>query len=146
MSHGRLEIDRGRLRAEKPLSGECLLLTIDSGLSAEYVATDYKELAEAEAAFRPLEQSLDLCPPSPHREPDHGPGAALLAAAAAPAGEGDRSGLETTLGRALGDVSHKGADRRWQLYGYDRAYPGGQGHTTTCAATLTVDDSSRRHR
>ncbi|MFB6368581.1 MAG: IS1634 family transposase [Gemmatimonadota bacterium] len=57
-----LAIDRGRVRAEERLDGKSLVSTTDPSLSAAEVATGYKELAEAEAAFRTLKQTLDLRP------------------------------------------------------------------------------------
>jgi len=57
-----LTIDRGRVREEERLDGKSLLSTTDPSLSAEDVATGYKELAEVERAFRSLKQTLELRP------------------------------------------------------------------------------------
>jgi hypothetical protein len=59
---GRLAIDRGKVRAEERLDGKFLLSTSDPDLSAEDVALGYKNLLEAERAFRDLKTTLELRP------------------------------------------------------------------------------------
>ena len=59
---GRLVIDRGKVRAEQRLDGKFLLSTSDPDLSAEDVALGYKNLLEAERAFRDLKTTLELRP------------------------------------------------------------------------------------
>jgi hypothetical protein len=59
---GRLAIDRAKVRAEARLDGEFLLSTSDPDLSAEDVALGYKNLLEAERAFRDLKTTLELRP------------------------------------------------------------------------------------
>ena len=59
---GRLVIDRGKVRAEQRLDGKFLLSTSDPDLSAEDVALGYKNLLEAERAFRNLKTTLELRP------------------------------------------------------------------------------------
>jgi hypothetical protein len=59
---GRLVLDRAKLRAEAKLDGKFLLSTSDPDLSAEDVALGYKNLLEAERAFRDLKTTLDLRP------------------------------------------------------------------------------------
>ena len=59
---GRLVLDRAKLTAEAKLDGKFLLSTSDPDLSAEDVAVGYKNLLEAERAFRDLETTLDLRP------------------------------------------------------------------------------------
>jgi hypothetical protein len=59
---GRLVIDRGKVRAEERLDGKFLLSTSDPDLSAEDVALGYKNLLEAERAFRDLKTTLELRP------------------------------------------------------------------------------------
>jgi Transposase DDE domain len=59
---GRLLLDRAKLRAEAKLDGKYLLSTSDPDLSAEDVALGYKNLLEAERAFRDLKTTLDLRP------------------------------------------------------------------------------------
>jgi hypothetical protein len=49
---GRLVVDRGKVRAEARLDGKFLLPTSGPDLSAEDVALGYKNLLEAERAFR----------------------------------------------------------------------------------------------
>jgi transposase len=59
---GRLVIDRAKLRAEAKLDGKFLLSTSDPDLSAADVALGYKNLLEAERAFRDLKTTLELRP------------------------------------------------------------------------------------
>jgi len=61
-SGGRLVLDRAKLRAEVKLDGKFLLSTSDPDLSAEDVALGYKNLLEAERAFRDLKTTLELRP------------------------------------------------------------------------------------
>jgi transposase len=59
---GRLVVDRAKLKAEARLDGRFLLSTSDPDLSAEDVALGYKNLLEAERAFRDLKTTLELRP------------------------------------------------------------------------------------
>jgi transposase len=59
---GRLVIDRAKLKAEARLDGKFLLSTSDPDLSAADVALGYKNLLEAERAFRDLKTTLELRP------------------------------------------------------------------------------------
>jgi Transposase DDE domain len=59
---GRLAIDRAKVRAEARLDGKFLLSTSNPDLSAEDVALGYKNLLEAERAFRDLKTTLELRP------------------------------------------------------------------------------------
>jgi transposase len=59
---GRLVIDRAKVKAEERLDGKFLLSTSDPDLSAEDVALGYKNLLEAERAFRDLKTTLELRP------------------------------------------------------------------------------------
>jgi transposase len=59
---GRLVIDRAKVRAEARLDGKFLLSTSDPDLSAADVALGYKNLLEAERAFRDLKTTLELRP------------------------------------------------------------------------------------
>src|SRR5919201_1334711 len=59
---GRPVIDRAKLRAEAKLDGKFLLLTSDPDLSAEDIALGYKNLLEAERAFRDPKTTLELRP------------------------------------------------------------------------------------
>jgi hypothetical protein len=59
---GRLAVDRAKVRAEERLDGKFLLSTSDPDLSAEDVALGYKNLLEAERAFRDLKTTLELRP------------------------------------------------------------------------------------
>jgi Transposase DDE domain len=59
---GRLVVDRAKVRAEARLDGKFLLSTSDPDLSAEDVALGYKNLLEAERAFRDLKTTLELRP------------------------------------------------------------------------------------
>jgi transposase len=59
---GRLLVDRAKVKAEARLDGKFLLSTSDPDLSAEDVALGYKNLLEAERAFRDLKTTLELRP------------------------------------------------------------------------------------
>jgi hypothetical protein len=59
---GRLVIDRAKLKAEAKLDGKFLVSTSDPDLSAEDIALGYKNLLEAERAFRDLKTTLELRP------------------------------------------------------------------------------------
>jgi transposase len=59
---GRLSIDAAKVAAETRLDGKYLLATSDPDLSAEDVALGYKNLLEAERAFRTMKSTLDLRP------------------------------------------------------------------------------------
>jgi hypothetical protein len=59
---GRLVVDRAKVTAEARLDGKFLLSTSDPDLSAEDVALGYKNLLEAERAFRDLKTTLELRP------------------------------------------------------------------------------------
>ncbi|WP_237409022.1 IS1634 family transposase [Streptomyces sp. M2CJ-2] len=59
---GRLSIDAAKVAAEARLDGKYLLATSDPDLSAEDVALGYKNLLEAERAFRTMKSTLDLRP------------------------------------------------------------------------------------
>jgi len=59
---GRLRVDRARVAAEERLDGKFLLSTSDPDISAEDVALGYKNLLEAERAFRDLKTTLELRP------------------------------------------------------------------------------------
>ena len=65
---GRLVIDRAKVRREQRLDGKFLLSTSDPDLSAEDVALGYKNLLEAERAFRDLKTTLELRPVYHHLE------------------------------------------------------------------------------
>jgi hypothetical protein len=65
---GRLVIDRGKVHAEQRLDGKFLLSTSDPDLSAADVALGYKNLLEAERAFRDLKTTLELRPVYHHLE------------------------------------------------------------------------------
>jgi len=62
LASGRLRVDRARVRDEQRLDGKFLLSTSDPHLSAADVALGYKNLLEAEDAFRDLKSELDLRP------------------------------------------------------------------------------------
>lgn len=66
---GRLQVDRGAIRAEERLDGKYLLSTSDPDLSAEDVALGYKNLLEAERGFRDLKSTLELRPVFHRLEP-----------------------------------------------------------------------------
>jgi Transposase DDE domain len=59
---GRLAIDRAKIKAETRLDGKFLLSTSDPDLAAEDIALGYKNLLEAERAFRDLKTTLELRP------------------------------------------------------------------------------------
>jgi transposase len=59
---GRLSIDAAKVAAEARLDGKYLLATSDPDLSAEDIALGYKNLLEAERAFRTMKSTLDLRP------------------------------------------------------------------------------------
>jgi transposase len=59
---GRLAVDRAKVKAEARLDGKFLLSTSDPDLSVEEVALGYKNLLEAERAFRDLKTTLELRP------------------------------------------------------------------------------------
>ena len=59
---GLLRIDRAAVDAEAHLDGKFLLRTSDPTLSAEDVATGYKQLLEVERAWRDMKTTLDLRP------------------------------------------------------------------------------------
>jgi hypothetical protein len=59
---GRLLVDRAKVKTEARLDGKFLLSTSDPDLSAEDVALGYKNLLEAERAFRDLKTTLELRP------------------------------------------------------------------------------------
>jgi hypothetical protein len=59
---GRLSIDAAKVKTEANLDGKYLIATSDPDLSAEDVALGYKNLLEAEAAFRTMKTTLDLRP------------------------------------------------------------------------------------
>ena len=57
-----MSIDRAKVATEAKLDGKYLLATSDPTMSAEDVALGYKNLMEAERAFRTMKTSLDLRP------------------------------------------------------------------------------------
>jgi len=59
---GRLAVDRAKVKVEKRLDGKFLLSTSDPDLPAEDVALGYKNLLEAERAFRDIKTTLVLRP------------------------------------------------------------------------------------
>lgn len=59
---GRLSIDRAKVTAETRLDGKYLIATSDPDLSTEDVALGYKNLLEAERAFRTMKSTLYLRP------------------------------------------------------------------------------------
>jgi hypothetical protein len=59
---GRLQIDRAKVAAEERLDGKYLLSCSDPDLTAEEIALGYKNLREAERAFRDLKTTLELRP------------------------------------------------------------------------------------
>ena len=62
LNSGRLRIDRSKVAAEARLDGKYLLSTSDPDLPAADVALGYKNLLEAERAFRDLKSTLELRP------------------------------------------------------------------------------------
>jgi hypothetical protein len=65
---GLLRIDRAAVAAEERLDGKFLLRTSDPTLSAEEIATGYKQLLEVERAWRDMKTTLDLRPVYHRRE------------------------------------------------------------------------------
>ena len=59
---GLLRIDRAAVTADVKLDGKFLLRTSDPTLSAEDVATGYKQLLEVERGWRDMKTTLDLRP------------------------------------------------------------------------------------
>jgi transposase len=59
---GRLSIDTVKVKTEANLDGKYLIATSDPTLSPEDVALGYKNLLEAERAFRAMKTTLDLRP------------------------------------------------------------------------------------
>ena len=66
---GRLMVDRAKIREEAKLDGKYLITTSDDTLSAEDIALGYKNLLEAERAFKDLKGTL-LLRPVFHRKED----------------------------------------------------------------------------
>ena len=62
LKNGRLEINRGAVRADEKLDGKYLIRVTDPSMSAEDAAVGYKQLAEVERAFRTMKSQLDLRP------------------------------------------------------------------------------------
>lgn len=62
LKSGRLEINRGAVRADEKLDGKYLIRVTDPSMSAEDAALGYKQLAEVERAFRTMKSQLDLRP------------------------------------------------------------------------------------
>ncbi|MCP4346483.1 MAG: IS1634 family transposase [Desulfobacterales bacterium] len=60
--NGTLCIDKEKIRQEEKLDGKYLLSSSDDSLSAEDIALGYRQLYEAERAFRTLKSSLCLRP------------------------------------------------------------------------------------
>jgi Transposase DDE domain len=65
---GLLRIDAARAKAEENLDGKYLLRTADPKLSAEDIATGYKQLLEVERGWRDMKQVIDLRPVWHRRE------------------------------------------------------------------------------
>jgi Transposase DDE domain len=65
---GLLRIDAARAKAEENLDGKYLLRTADPKLSAEDIATGYKQLLEVERGWRDMKQVIDLRPVYHRRE------------------------------------------------------------------------------
>jgi Transposase DDE domain len=65
---GLLRIDASKAKAEENLDGKYLLRTADPKLSAEDIATGYKQLLEAERGWRDMKQVIDLRPVFHRRE------------------------------------------------------------------------------
>ena len=59
---GRLSIDAAKVKAEANHDGKYLIATSDPDLSPEDIALGYKNLLQAEAAFRTMKTTLDLRP------------------------------------------------------------------------------------
>ena len=62
LKSGRLEINRGAVRADEKLDGKHFIRVTDPSMSAEDAAVGYKQLAEVERAFRTMKSQLDLRP------------------------------------------------------------------------------------
>jgi len=65
---GLLRTDAARAKAEENLDGKYLLRTADPKLSAEDMATGYKQLLEVERGWRDMKQVIDLRPVYHRRE------------------------------------------------------------------------------
>jgi hypothetical protein len=65
---GLLRTDAARAKAEENLDGKYLLRTADPTLSAEDIATGYKQLLEVERGWRDMKQVIDLRPVYHRRE------------------------------------------------------------------------------
>jgi hypothetical protein len=65
---GLLRIDATKARAEENLDGKYLLRTAGTKLSAEDIATGYKQLLEVERGWRDMKQIIDLRPVYHRRE------------------------------------------------------------------------------
>ena len=65
---GLLRTDAGKAKAEENLDGKYLLRTADPKLSAEDIATGYKQLLEVERGWRDMKQVIDLRPVYHRRE------------------------------------------------------------------------------
>jgi hypothetical protein len=65
---GLLRVDAGKAKAEENLDGKYLLRTADPKLSAEDIATGYKQLLEVERGWRDMKQVIDLRPVFHRRE------------------------------------------------------------------------------
>jgi hypothetical protein len=61
-STGRLSIDTAKVKTEANLDGKYLIATSDPDMTPEDVAPGYKNLLEAERAFRTMKTTLDLRP------------------------------------------------------------------------------------
>jgi transposase len=60
--HGRLVIDRAKVKLDQHLDGKFLLSSSDDELSADEIATYYKQLIEVEQCWRDQKHILDLRP------------------------------------------------------------------------------------
>lgn len=67
--HGRLQVDRAKVKAEAHLDGKFLLSSSDDDLTAEEIALYYKQLIEVERCWRDQKHILDLRPVY-HRKED----------------------------------------------------------------------------
>jgi transposase len=65
---GLLRVDASKAKAEENLDGKYLLRTADPKLSAEDIATGYKQLLEVERGWRDMKQVIDLRPVFHRRE------------------------------------------------------------------------------
>jgi len=65
---GLLRVDASKAKAEENLDGKYLLRTADPKLSAEDIATGYKQLLEVERGWRDMKQVIDLRPVYHRRE------------------------------------------------------------------------------